>query len=336
VKAVFTDTPATTPQTTRSILLITLSNVGDAVMTTPVMTALHDKYPLADMDIVTDARAAPLFSHCPWLGDIILKDKQAGWRGLVELLQRLRQTRYDLLVDLRTDGLSLLLRARRRLTRRGSRSLSGHAVERHFSVIREREHLSEIPAPSVWLSAAEEDFAAQALARLPGSRWLALGPGARWEGKCWPAGHFAALANRLQGEIDAVILLGSAAERDRCVGIEADLAGPCLNLAGRTDLLQATAVLQQAQLFIGNDSGLGHMAAAAGTPTVTIFGPGDPQRYHPWHPRARWIQSMTGSGVDVSVDAVAGQVMALLAQQSNDKKTLIDKQPIATESTEKH
>jgi ADP-heptose:LPS heptosyltransferase len=314
VKPVFTDTPATTPRATRSILLITLSNVGDAVMTTPVMTALHDKYPLADMDIVTDARAAPLFSHCPWRGAIILKDKQAGWRGLAVLLQRLRQTRYDLLVDLRTDGLSLLLRARRRLTRRGNRSVSGHAVERHFSVIREREHLTAIPAPSVWLSAAEEDFAAQALAGLPGSRWLALGPGARWEGKRWPAGHFAALANRLQGETDAVILLGSAAERDTCNGLEADLAGPCLNLAGRTNLLQATAVLQRAHLFIGNDSGLGHMAAAVGTPTVTLFGPGDPLRYHPWHHRARWIQSMTGSVADIPVAEVSGQVMALLAE----------------------
>jgi heptosyltransferase III len=313
VKPVFTDTPATTPRATRSILLITLSNVGDAVMTTPVMTALHDKYPLADMDIVTDARAAPLFSHCPWRGAIILKDKQAGWHGLAVLLQRLRQTRYDLLVDLRTDGLSLLLRARRRLTRRGTRLVAGHAVERHFSVIRQREHFSEIPAPSVWLSAAEEDFAAQALAGLPGSRWLALGPGARWEGKRWPAGHFAALANRLQGASDAVILLGSASERDRCIGIEADLARPCLNLAGKTDLLQATAVLQRAHLFIGNDSGLGHMAAAAGTPTVTIFGPGDPQRYHPWHPQARWIQDTTGSVAEVPVAAVAEQAYAVLA-----------------------
>jgi ADP-heptose:LPS heptosyltransferase len=166
----------------------------------------------------------------------------------------------------------------------------------------------------VWLSAAEEDFAAQALAGLPGSRWLALGPGARWEGKRWPAGHFVALANRLQGEADAIILLGSAAERDRCNGIEADLAGPCLNLAGRTGLLQASAVLQRATLFIGNDSGLGHMAAAVGTPSVTLFGPGDPLRYHPWHPRARWIQSTTGSVADVSVAAVAGQVMALQAE----------------------
>jgi ADP-heptose:LPS heptosyltransferase len=305
--------PATAPQAIRSILLITLSNVGDAVMTTPVMAALHHKYPHAFMDIVTDARAAPLFRHCPWRRDIILKDKQAGWRGLAVLLRRLRATRYDLVVDLRTDGLSLLLRARRRLTRRGARLMAGHAVERHFSVIRQHEQLSGIPGPCVWLSPAEQDFAAQALAGLPGNRWLALGPGARWEGKCWPAEDFAALANRLQGDADAVILLGSTAERDRCAGIAANLAMPCLNLAGKTGLLQATAVLRLARLFIGNDSGLGHMAAAAGTPTVTVFGPGNPQRYHPWHPRARWIQSPTGSVSDVTVDAVTGQVMALLA-----------------------
>jgi heptosyltransferase-3 len=316
VKPVFTDTAATAPQATRSILVITLSNVGDAVMTTPVMAALHHKYPHAYMDIVTDARAAPLFSHCPYRRDIILKDKRAGWQGLAALVKRLRATRYDLVVDLRTDGLSLLLRARRRLTRRGTRSKAGHAVERHFSVIQQREQLSGIPRPCVWLSATEQEFAAQALAGLSGNRWLALGPGARWEGKCWPAENFAALANRLQGDTDAVILLGNPAEQDSCARIAANLALPCLNLAGMTDLLQASAILQRATLFIGNDSGLGHMAAAAGTPTVTVFGPGDPLRYHPWHPRARWIQRPTRSVSDVTVDAVTGQAYAVLAATS--------------------
>jgi len=302
----------TVTEATRSILLITLSNVGDAVMTTPVMAALHDKYPQAFMDIVTDARAAPLFRHCPWRRNIILKDKQAGWGGLPALLKRLRPTRYDLLVDLRTDGLSLLLRARRRLTRRGNRSAAGHAVERHFSVVRQREQLSTIPPARLWLSVAEQEFAGKVLAGLPGRHWLALGPGARWEEKRWPDAHFTELAARLQTDFDAVILLGSAVERDSCSRIEAGCAIPCLNLAGRTDLLQATAVLQRVQLFAGNDSGLGHMAAAAGTPTVTIFGPGEPQRYHPWHPQARWVQSATGSIGDVPVDAVLEQVRAIM------------------------
>ena len=97
-----------------------------------------------------------------------------------------------------------------------------------------------------------------------------------------------------------------------CRDIEASLPVPGINLAGNTDLLQAAAILAQSQLFIGNDSGLGHIAAAAGTPTVTVFGPGDPARYHPWHPQARWIQSSTGHIGDIAVEAVTGEIMAAL------------------------
>ena len=109
---------ATSTDGTRTILLITLSNIGDALMTTPVLEVLHHQYPQAVIDIVTDARAGNLFEFCPYQGEIILKHK--GWRGTLALVKRLRITRYDLIVDLRTDGLTLLLRARRKLTRRGN------------------------------------------------------------------------------------------------------------------------------------------------------------------------------------------------------------------------
>ncbi len=301
-------------EATRSILLVTLSNIGDAVMTTPVLEALHGKYPQAVIDIVADPRSSQLFRHCPWRGDIILKHKQAGWRGLAALVKRLRATRYDLVVDLRTDGLTLLLRARRRLTRRGCRSAGGHAVERHFCVLMQGETPVAIPPVKVWLSAAEQEFARQALAGLPGRRWLALGPGARGEAKRWPAGKFNALARQLQSHFDAVILPGSPDDAGLCRQAAAGLSLPCRVLAGETDLLQAAAVLQQAGLFIGNDSGLGHVATAVGTPTITLFGPGNPQRYHPWHPQARWVQSTTGAVADVTVDEVIGQVMVVLAE----------------------
>jgi ADP-heptose:LPS heptosyltransferase len=313
VQPVFTDIHAAAPQAVRSILLITLSNVGDAVMTTPVMAALHHKYPQAFMDIVTDARAASLFSHCPYRRDIVLKDKQAGWRGLTALVRHLRATRYDLVVDLRTDGLSLLLRAGRRLTRRGKRSVTGHAVERHFSVIRQREQVTGIPQQQLWLSDAGQAHAAQLLAGLSGQRWLALGPGARWQGKCWPVARYSALLDKLQPHLDACVLLGDAADAGACREIAAGLRLPHVNLAGMTDLLQAAAVLARMQVFVGNDSGLGHLAAACGIPTMTIFGPGDPARYHPWHPQARWVQSTSGRIEDVSVDRVAEQVLELLS-----------------------
>jgi ADP-heptose:LPS heptosyltransferase len=294
------------------ILLITLSNIGDAVMTTPVLETLHNTWTLATIDIVTDARASRLFAHCPYGGRVVLKDKQAGWRGTLALVRQLRRTRYDLVVDLRTDGLTLLLRARHRLSRRGSQPLGYHAVERHFGVISRYLNTTRIPAATIRLSQAEHRFADRQLSGLPGQHWLALGPGARWQPKRWPAQSFRALVNRLQAEFDAVILLGDTTETAVCQDIEDSLSLPAINLAGKTDLLQAAAVLVQSQLFVGNDSGLGHIAAATGTPTVTLFGPGDPARYHPWHPQTRWIQTSTGNIEDIAVDAVTEEVLAVL------------------------
>ncbi len=299
---------ATSTDSTRTILLITLSNIGDALMTTPVLEALHCRYPQAVIDIVTDARASDLFEHCPYRGDIILKQK--GWRGTIALVKRLRVTHYDLIVDLRTDGLTLLLRARRKLTRRGNRTTGGHAIERHFGVIARDVRPAEIPPQRVWLNEAQRTFARQRLAALPGKRWLALGPGARWAPKCWSPENYLALANQLTDCFDAIILLGSRDDLAACRRIAADLVLPHRNLAGETGLLQAAAILEQAQLFVGSDSGLGHLAAASGTATLTVFGPGDPERYHPWHPQARWVQSENDSIDTVTVSQVVEQVRA--------------------------
>ena len=86
--------------TTTRILVITLSNIGDAVMTTPVIVALRQQYPDASIDIVTDARASGLFEHMPGRGTVFLKDKSTGWRGTARLVKQLRLRRYDLVVDL--------------------------------------------------------------------------------------------------------------------------------------------------------------------------------------------------------------------------------------------
>jgi ADP-heptose:LPS heptosyltransferase len=307
---------------TDNILLITLSNIGDAIMTTPVMAALHKKYPRAVMDIVTDARASEIFSHCPYRGKVFLKDKQAGWRGLLTLVRQLRATRYDLVVDLRTDGLTQLLRARRSLTRRGSQAAGVHAVQRHFGVIRTREEITDLPSTCLWLSQEERAFAHQQLAALPGKRFLALGPGARWAPKRWPARAFRALVEQLQSQFDAVVLLGDIADVDSCQQIAAQTVLPCISLAGNTSLLQAAALLQQATLYVGNDSGLGHLAAACNTPTFTIFGPGDPVRYHPWHTQAHWVQSDSGDIAEVAVDEVAAAISGFHAPAWEPEKNI--------------
>jgi heptosyltransferase-3 len=302
------------PDPVRHILLVTLSNVGDALMTTPVMEALHARHPQAFMDLVADPRSSELFTHCPYRGSFIHRDKQLGWRGSFTLIRELRQHRYDLIVDLRTDGLAWLLRARRRLTKRGVRGAEGHAVERHFNVIRDYVGTDAVPPTRLWLSEREQAFASRTLAVLPGRRWLALGPGARWAPKCWPPERFQELVLRSREAFDASVLLGSRNERDICRAIADGLPLPCLDLSGQTGLLEAAAVLARMRLFVGNDSGLGHLAAAAGIPTLTLFGPGEPFRYRPWNPHGRWLQSSSGRIDDLQVNRVAETLGSLLRE----------------------
>lgn len=296
----------------RQILFITLSNIGDAVMTTPVLAALHARYPQARFDIVADARSAALFEYFGALDEIILKHKNAPWRDKLAFIRQLRRKRYDLIVDLRTDGLGWLLRAKRRLHKVKNHPPERHSVVRHFMAIEPLLGHIQPPPAELWIDPAIHARVAVWLQALPGERWLALGPGANWEGKIWPARHFAELAQLCAGQFDAVIFLGSAADSARVADIVRTLSLPCLDLTGKSSLLEAAAVLQRAAVFVGNDSGLGHLASAVGTPTLTVFGPGEPLRYHPWSARARWLTAPANDLSQLDVVRVAEQLNALL------------------------
>ena len=301
----------------RSILVVSLSNIGDAVLTTPVLERLHQLYPDARMDILGDRRSSALFTHCPYRGEIIHRDKAKGWRGRLALVRALRRTRYDLIVDLRTDGMAYLLRAGRRLTKWHRGPHGAHAVEDHMAVIAAINPAGLIPPATLWVSDAEVEAAVAALQPLRasgtgGTRWLAVAPGANWPPKTWPAARFAELIAQVSDRFDGVVLLGGPDDRERCEAIGLTLTLPSVDLAGRTDLLQAAAVLGRCRAFVGNDSGLGHMAAAVGLPTVTVFGPGRPERYHPWGPCSIWRVSETGHIEDLAAAPVAAALCELL------------------------
>ncbi|MGD2119983.1 MAG: glycosyltransferase family 9 protein [Chromatiales bacterium] len=297
----------------KSILVVTLSNIGDAVMTTPVFERLHELYPDALIDIVCDPRSQELFRHCPYRGEMFLKIKQQGKAGLLQLIKRLRKKRYDLIVDLRTDGLAWLLRARRRLTKWGHQAYGPHAVEDLISIIDRINPERRIPPARIWLSDSETQAVGQLTRDLPGQRWLAIGPGANWPPKIWDADNFAAVANQLAGQIDAVIVIGSQQDESCIKQTLRQLQLPALDLAGKTSLLCAAAVLQQCTLFIGNDSGLGHLASTVGTSTITVFGPGKPERYHPWGENCAWFQGEQQSFSGIMIEAVVAKARELLA-----------------------
>lgn len=296
-----------------NFLFITLSNIGDALLTTPVLQFLHRYDETATVDIVGDERSSMLFLHCPYRGEIYHKQKQRFLRGAPALLLELRRKRYDLVVDLRTDILARLARADKRLSKTTGNG-QGHAVERHFAAISPLAEGEEIPSTTLWLGQEDRDYADGVCRQLPGDRWLCIGPGANWEKKIWPAEKFAPAVDELRGRFDALVLLGNKADNRQAELVAGRVRLPCVNLCGRTTLLQAGAVMERMALFLGNDSGLGHIAAAVNTPSFTLFGPGSPERYRPWGPGAAWYAAPDHNIETIPVNIIVEKVRERLEQ----------------------
>jgi len=111
-----------------------------------------------------------------------------------------------------------------------------------------------------------------------GQRYIALAPGAQWPAKEWPPAFYAELAGRLDRELKYIpLLVGGAAEAERCAVVACQAGGRAISAAGLTDLPVLAALLEAADLLICNDSGPMHLGAAAGTRVVAFFGPTVPE-----------------------------------------------------------
>lgn len=298
--------------TSPRILVITLSNIGDAIMTTPVLAALHAQYPATRIDLVCDVRSAALFAPCPYLGQRFVRDKKSGWAGYWQLIANLRKTRYDIVIDLRTDFLAYLLRADHRFTKTPNhRTLHLHSVVKHMAAVRT---LVGAATPSLELWASEHDQQSATAAFQLSGRLLAIGPGANFSGKIWPVARYVAVANALSNHFDGVVLFGSQADKGLAQQFTAQAQLPVYDACGRLSLPQSYALLRQCHFYLGNDSGLGHMAAAAELPTLTLFGPGSPVRYLPWSQQAYFIQDPLQDISGITVEKVVAKLQDLLVQ----------------------
>ncbi len=272
------------------ILFITSSRIGDAVLSSGLIKALADEVPNARFTIVAGPLTAPLFAHAPRLDRVITMEKRAfggHWWGL---WRRLRHRRWGLIVDLRGSAISnVLLRQKRAVHKSG-----GPIEHKVIEAARLLKLEADPPAPTLHTD-AETEARAAALTRGEGPI-LAIGPATNWVGKTWPAERFAQTARALLGpggplEGGRLMLLGGADDRAAGAAVRGAVAKDRLiDLTGRIDLLTAFAVLKHARLYIGGDSGLMHLAAAAGTPTLGLFGPSDERLYAPWGTATRVVR----------------------------------------------
>jgi ADP-heptose:LPS heptosyltransferase len=272
------------------ILFVTATRIGDAVLSTGLLGHLIERYSDARVTIAAGPVAAPLFAAVPGLERLIVMRKQplaAHWLGLYGAVVG---RRWDMVVDLRGSALVWLLRAgeRRVMAKGDKRENRVRQLGRLFG-------LDPPPNPRLWLS-PEHQLRAEALVP-PGAPMLAIGPAANWRGKQWRAERFAELARRLtsaDGPLPSarVAVFAAAHERAQAESLLAAIApGRIVDLIGRTDLLTASAALRRCALFIGNDTGLMHIAAASGVPTLGLFGPSPVEQYAPWGERTAVVRT---------------------------------------------
>ena len=154
--------------------------------------------------------------------------------------------------------------------------------------------------------AALEGVAAPAPRSAPGAARILLHPGSGARRKCWPPDRYAQLATALGASGAWTGFVCGPAES----GIEAHLPGPVMRPASP---LQLAACLRTADLFIGNDSGPAHLAAAVGTRTLALFGPTDPVVWRPLAPWAQAVRAPAGDLERLTVDSVVQLAHRLLA-----------------------
>jgi len=263
------------------LLFVTSNRLGDAVLSTGLLAHLIESHPGVRVTVAAGPIALPLFQAVPGLEDLIALPKRPWKLHWLELWQRTVGKRWDLVVDLRRSMIPWTVRrARAYVLPRDDKRL--HRVVMIASILGlERTP----PPPRVWLAPAHEELARDLV---PQDGTLAIGPTANWAGKIWPAERFAELAERLTrpGAVLAgrpIAVFGAGNERMLAEPVLERLQGrPVLDLVGQTDLLTAAACLRRCALYVGSDSGLMHLAAAAGTPTLGLFGPSWPELYAPW------------------------------------------------------
>ncbi|MEI7710594.1 MAG: glycosyltransferase family 9 protein [Rhodospirillales bacterium] len=278
------------------ILFVTSNRLGDAVLSTGLLNHLLRTHPDARFTVVCGPVAAGLFARMPRLERIIaLEKRQMGghWLGL---WASVATTWWDLVVDIRGSALSWLVPTRRRAIMRRS---TGHKTMQLAAVL----GVNPPPLPVVWT--APEDRA-KAAALLPAGRTIvALAPTANWLPKIWPPERFIAAFQALpSGDAVAAVIAGPGdTERAMAAPLLAALPG-AIDLVGCLTLPEIAAVLARVSLFVGNDSGLMHLAAASGAPTIGLFGPTNATEYGPAGPNAKVVVAASGRMVDIAVQQI--------------------------------
>ena len=340
------------------LLIVRLSSLGDCVHAIPVAAALRRRFPDADLDWLVDARYRELVELVPAVTRAVTIDPRSlnRFTRVIRLARDLRGRRYDVAIDaqgLWKSAVIARLCGARRVVGFGADQVrewgaawlytdtvaatAAHVIEKNLALA---VHLgAESSAPAFPVAEARSDAPARARAALgidATAGFAILNPGAAWPSKCWIPAGYGALARRLRDRhaLRSTVTWGPG-EEERAGAVVAASDGAAA-LAPATSVADLVALARAAAIVVGGDTGPLHIAAAVGTPVVSLYGPSDPARNGPWGPYDRVVSRFDTCGcrgarggsrgvvvrrcvqptpclADVTTDAVADAVARRLA-----------------------
>ena len=303
------------------ILFISPSDLREAVVASGLIRVLGEEIPGARFTLVVSREAVPLFSGLETLDELIVLDEINPGRIRTELKPLVRSTPWGLTVDLRFSGIADTVRSIRRAVLKPTKSAI-HPALAHAALFQ----LDPPPDPILFPYAEAEDRARQITAGE--SPILAMAPLTAWMGSAWPLERFSHVAMRLlnkdgplAGGRLMVLGLGAADQRMAEPLTRAVPRDDIIDLVQEQDLALIGASLQRCTLFIGGDTIAAQLAAAAGVPTLTLFGPSDETQNAPMASRARIVRGPRDFEQIRAIDKALNQAVSHMMDLSADMVT---------------
>ena len=284
----------------QNILIIKLRYIGDVVLCTPVLRAFKEAYPKANLVCVVNPGTEKVLGHNPHVDDVLLLPRGSVLKQF-QFLRKLRSWGFDCVIDL-TDGdrsafMTAMTGAPIKIGFNHENRWRGmvysqcvkaqygtmHMVDYHAEALKSIGVKLSGRNPEIIVNEKEVQKAQQLLQehRLKNRPWIMIHPSARYWFKAWPAERFAALSDWLAGKGYSVVLVGDTQDKEVEEKILRLAQHKPLSFIGQTSLLELAALMKQCHLFVGNDGGPMHIAAAVGCPVLALFGPSDPAVWGP-------------------------------------------------------
>jgi len=271
----------------KKILVISLTNIGDIILTFPVIDILKRDFPAARLDVIIGAKGESLVKDNPHLGKVYVYRKNQPLLAMIKWMRELASEKYDLVVDLRNSAIPFLIFPKYRTPLMFIRPKVGHMRQQHLARLATAHDFKLESTQKFSLRLSSVD--------VPAGAYVVMAPGSRAENKRWSPEGFAQLGDYLAQRFGMnIVLVGD--ENDQLISetIFRMMKHKPLDMTGKLTLPQVGFLLAHSHLAVVNDSAPLHLASYLNVPVAAFFGPTDPRKYGPWGDKKIVIQKNNG------------------------------------------